>query len=175
MICSYSDPIRPGLIGRAVRKLEATDMSSQISTAAQTWIRSQWLNEDGARNMSVIRAEILHHCPFHGQLEEAEKRKKQEKIVEDLPRKAANSSCLYLSLGFCRIKGIENENGKRNTLGFRRASRTLKREKMRTGRGKSIVSLLSWTGTLRGLAENHLSFLYHLTISASLHCWPCYG
>lgn len=46
--------------------LEAIDMSSQDSTAAQMWIRSQWLNEDGARRMSVTQAEVLHHCPFYG-------------------------------------------------------------------------------------------------------------
>lgn len=94
---------------------EAIYMSSQVSTAAQTWIRSQWLNEDGARSVSVTQAEVLHHCPFHGQSEEADERRSDERREEHLPRKAANSSCLYLPLGFCRIKGIEDENGKQNT------------------------------------------------------------
>lgn len=133
---------------------EATDVSSQDSTAAQTWIRS--LNEDGARCMSVTQAEVLHHSPFHGQLEKADERRKEEKREKPLPRKAANSSCLYLPLGFCRIKGIEDENGKRNAEGFSQARRTLKRKKKKVVWSKSVMSLLSGTKMLRGLAGHHL-------------------
>lgn len=75
--------------------------------------------------MSVTQAEVLHHCPVLGQPEEAER----GKGLAPFPRKTGNSSCLYLPLGFCWIKGFKDENGKRNAVGFRLASRTLKREK----------------------------------------------
>lgn len=104
-----------------------------------------------------------------GQPEEAEEKRWEERREEDLPRKSANSSCLYLQLGFCRIKGIEDENGKRNAVGFRQASRRLKREKKRTKRGCCVAAELEKNAERFSWASSFILLSYQPSISPYLH------
>ncbi|KAF5905236.1 Warthog protein 8, partial [Clarias magur] len=80
--------------------------------------------------MSVTQAEVLHYCPFNDQLDEAGE-KRVERREEDWAKESNYSFCRYWLLGFCRIKGIEDENGRQNSVRLGWACRMLKKEKKR--------------------------------------------